>query len=139
MTCIWQSKNHASAARPTLSTWTITTLSRYAQIHAIPPRPTLTPRCEGPARVTAAIYTLRVRVVPPTHCARFARLYVCAHILLFNVCLLRTAFLERDSNSSIHSLPKDKIPIREGAVASLASILGGFGVVALFCAVGVNM
>lgn len=38
-----------------------------------------------------------------------------------------------------HSLPKDSIPIREGAVASLASILGGFGVVALFCSVGVNV
>ncbi|KAH0838783.1 hypothetical protein J3R83DRAFT_7159 [Lanmaoa asiatica] len=37
------------------------------------------------------------------------------------------------------TLPKDSIPIREGAVASLASILGGFGVVALFCTVGVNV
>ncbi|KZT68832.1 hypothetical protein DAEQUDRAFT_766029 [Daedalea quercina L-15889] len=34
-------------------------------------------------------------------------------------------------------LPKDKIPVREAGVASLASILGGFGVVALFCTVGV--
>ena len=34
-------------------------------------------------------------------------------------------------------LPKDKIPIREASVASLASILGGFGVVALFYTVGV--
>ncbi|KAN0101138.1 hypothetical protein V8E55_001122 [Tylopilus felleus] len=37
------------------------------------------------------------------------------------------------------TLPKDSFPIREGAVASLASILGGFGVVALFCTVGVNV
>ncbi|KAF9235851.1 hypothetical protein BU15DRAFT_77573 [Melanogaster broomeanus] len=37
------------------------------------------------------------------------------------------------------TLPKDKIPIRETAVASLASILGGFGVVALFCTAGVNV
>ncbi|PCH33155.1 hypothetical protein WOLCODRAFT_159867 [Wolfiporia cocos MD-104 SS10] len=35
------------------------------------------------------------------------------------------------------TLPKDKVPIREAAVASLASILGGFGVVALFCTAGV--
>ncbi|EMD41500.1 hypothetical protein CERSUDRAFT_90065 [Gelatoporia subvermispora B] len=37
----------------------------------------------------------------------------------------------------ICSLPKDTLPVRETAVASLASILGGFGVVALFCTVGV--
>ncbi|KAI8983285.1 hypothetical protein BD414DRAFT_490456 [Trametes punicea] len=35
------------------------------------------------------------------------------------------------------TLPKEKIPVRELAVASTASLLGGFGVVALFCAVGV--
>ncbi|KAI0075899.1 hypothetical protein K474DRAFT_1663656 [Panus rudis PR-1116 ss-1] len=35
------------------------------------------------------------------------------------------------------TLPKDTIPVREAAVASLASLLGGFGVVALFCSVGV--
>ncbi|KAG7450836.1 uncharacterized protein BT62DRAFT_538442 [Guyanagaster necrorhizus] len=35
------------------------------------------------------------------------------------------------------TLPKDTIPIREMVVASTASILGGFGVVALFCTVGV--
>ncbi|KAH7884095.1 hypothetical protein F5I97DRAFT_1938696 [Phlebopus sp. FC_14] len=37
------------------------------------------------------------------------------------------------------TLPKDKIPIREAVVATLASVLGGFGVVALFCSVGVNV
>ncbi|PFH48203.1 hypothetical protein AMATHDRAFT_150366 [Amanita thiersii Skay4041] len=35
------------------------------------------------------------------------------------------------------TLPKNTFPIRETAVASIASILGGFGVVALFCSVGV--
>jgi len=35
------------------------------------------------------------------------------------------------------TLPNDKLPARELAVASLASILGGFGVVALFCTAGV--
>ncbi|KAI0324356.1 hypothetical protein GY45DRAFT_1331644 [Cubamyces sp. BRFM 1775] len=35
------------------------------------------------------------------------------------------------------TLPKEKIPARELAVASTASVLGGFGVVAMFCAVGV--
>ncbi|KAL0950511.1 hypothetical protein HGRIS_007320 [Hohenbuehelia grisea] len=35
------------------------------------------------------------------------------------------------------TLPKDKVPARELAVASTASILGGFGVVCLFCSVGV--
>ncbi|KAH7910022.1 hypothetical protein BJ138DRAFT_1114485 [Hygrophoropsis aurantiaca] len=37
------------------------------------------------------------------------------------------------------TLPKDTLPIRETAIASTASILGGFGVVALFCSVGVNV
>ncbi|KAG2066744.1 hypothetical protein BDR04DRAFT_1106189 [Suillus decipiens] len=37
------------------------------------------------------------------------------------------------------TLPKDTFPLRETAVASLASVLGGFGVVALFCSVGVNV
>ena len=35
------------------------------------------------------------------------------------------------------SLPKSTVPVREVAVASVASLLGGFGVVALFCSVGV--
>ncbi|KAI0932950.1 hypothetical protein AcW1_000085 [Taiwanofungus camphoratus] len=35
------------------------------------------------------------------------------------------------------TLPKDTLPVREAAVASLASLLGGFGVVALFCTAGV--
>ncbi|OCH94211.1 hypothetical protein OBBRIDRAFT_789548 [Obba rivulosa] len=35
------------------------------------------------------------------------------------------------------TLPKQTLPVREAAVASLASVLGGFGVVALFCSVGV--
>ncbi|KAG5720298.1 hypothetical protein E4T56_gene2025 [Termitomyces sp. T112] len=35
------------------------------------------------------------------------------------------------------TLPKDTIPAREAAVALTASILAGFGVVALFCSVGV--
>ncbi|KAI0735795.1 hypothetical protein C8Q76DRAFT_591860, partial [Earliella scabrosa] len=35
------------------------------------------------------------------------------------------------------TLPKEKIPARELAVGATASVLGGFGVVALFCSVGV--
>ncbi|KAI0668600.1 hypothetical protein C8Q78DRAFT_1045098 [Trametes maxima] len=35
------------------------------------------------------------------------------------------------------TLPKEKIPARELAVASTASLLGGFGVVAMFCTAGV--
>ncbi|KAL1952399.1 hypothetical protein VTO73DRAFT_1548 [Trametes versicolor] len=37
------------------------------------------------------------------------------------------------------TLPKDKIPVRELAVASTASLLGGFGVVAMFCNAGVYL
>ncbi|KIM39159.1 hypothetical protein M413DRAFT_58352, partial [Hebeloma cylindrosporum] len=35
------------------------------------------------------------------------------------------------------TLPKDKFALREPLVALLASVLGGFGVVALFCSAGV--
>jgi hypothetical protein len=35
------------------------------------------------------------------------------------------------------TLPKDTLPVRETVVALTASILGGFGVVALFCSAGV--
>ncbi|KAI0641082.1 hypothetical protein C8Q79DRAFT_1014507 [Trametes meyenii] len=35
------------------------------------------------------------------------------------------------------TLPKEKIPAHELAVASTASLLGGFGVVAMFCTAGV--
>ena len=34
-------------------------------------------------------------------------------------------------------LPKATVPVHELLVATTASILGGFGVVALFCSVGV--
>ncbi|KAK2459747.1 hypothetical protein APHAL10511_008179 [Amanita phalloides] len=35
------------------------------------------------------------------------------------------------------TLPNAAIPVRETAIATAASILGGFGTVALFCSVGV--
>ncbi|KAF8498984.1 hypothetical protein F5888DRAFT_1802405 [Russula emetica] len=35
------------------------------------------------------------------------------------------------------TLSKSTIPLRESAVAVVASILGGYGIVALFCSVGV--
>ncbi|KAJ7820607.1 hypothetical protein B0H13DRAFT_2129986, partial [Mycena leptocephala] len=35
----------------------------------------------------------------------------------------------------VSTVPKATIPVRETAVVSLASLLGGFGVVALFCTV----
>ena len=36
-------------------------------------------------------------------------------------------------------IPKSTLPVHELLVASLASVLGGFGVVALFCSVGVYL
>lgn len=39
--------------------------------------------------------------------------------------------------TSVYRLPKAAVPLREIAVASTASVLAGFGVVALFCSVGV--
>lgn len=41
------------------------------------------------------------------------------------------------SDSILYRLPKDNVPIRETTVATTASLLGGFGVVALFCTMGV--
>ena len=107
----------------------------------LPALPILTPCCKGPAQVIASVHALRRRVAPATHRTGAPRLDICAHILLFNVCAFVHGILEGHSSNVFfpHSLPKDKIPIREGAVASLASILGGFGVVALFCSVGVNV
>ncbi|KAL9715694.1 hypothetical protein Ac2012v2_000137 [Leucoagaricus gongylophorus] len=35
------------------------------------------------------------------------------------------------------TLPSQSLPLRELAVASAASLLGGFGIVALFCSAGV--
>ncbi|KIJ58728.1 hypothetical protein HYDPIDRAFT_102086, partial [Hydnomerulius pinastri MD-312] len=63
--------------------------------------------------------------------------YVSASLLLpiALVCLASTFALA----FYFSTLPKDRIPLRETAVASMASVLGGFGVVALFCAVGVNV
>jgi len=37
------------------------------------------------------------------------------------------------------TIPKHTVPVWETVVASIASILGGFGVVSLFCSVGVNV
>lgn len=37
------------------------------------------------------------------------------------------------------TLPKATVPIHEVGVASLASVLASFGIVALFCSVGVNV
>jgi len=37
----------------------------------------------------------------------------------------------------LYRLPKSGVPLKELAVASTASVLGGFGVVALFCTAGV--
>ncbi|KIJ45192.1 hypothetical protein M422DRAFT_251377 [Sphaerobolus stellatus SS14] len=37
------------------------------------------------------------------------------------------------------TLPKATVPVRELGVAAIASVLSGFGVVFLFCSVGVNV
>ncbi|KAJ7058818.1 hypothetical protein C8F01DRAFT_1147321 [Mycena amicta] len=37
------------------------------------------------------------------------------------------------------TLEKSSLPVREVGLASLASVLGGFGVVALFCTLGVYL
>ncbi|KIM51249.1 hypothetical protein SCLCIDRAFT_33606 [Scleroderma citrinum Foug A] len=61
--------------------------------------------------------------------------YVPASLLpLIALVLLATTFA---LTFYFSTLLKAAIPLREMGVASLASVLGGFGVVALFCSVGV--
>lgn len=56
-------------------------------------------------------------------------------LLLFDVS--NPSFKSHPVFKARSSLPKDKVALKEPLVATLASILGGFGVVALFCSVGV--
>ena len=60
------------------------------------------------------------------------------HILLFNVrTSLSLDYIDTKLLLARHRIPKSALPVHEVLVASLASVLGGFGVVALFCSVGV--
>ena len=83
------------------------------------------------------LFALHPRGTPALHCTHSAFGDFCPHILFLNVrrflmyppaCLIDYSF---------NRLPKDTLPMRETAVATTASILGGFGVVALFCSAGV--
>lgn len=88
----------------------------------------------GAPPVSAPVLSHCSRGTLALSCDYTPSLYLCACFLFFDVCPLR--FWLQEITTSF-SLPKTTIPIRETAVAVTASTLAGFGVVALFCSVGV--
>lgn len=106
-------------------------------------------RFPDPAQGHPGIRPRHPHVAPSVYRLRPPRRHLCACVLLFHV---RRVFLHCATPSGPTltpnplpcppslvppSLPNEKLPARELAVASTASVLGGFGVVALFCSVGV--
>ena len=110
--------------------------------------PTLLPLCchrspfsTGPAQGYSGLLPCHPDFPPTLLGLLPPRRHLRPRILLLHVCIcLSTVSYPTPVMTpapSPHSLPKEKIPVRELAVASTASLLGGFGVVALFCSVGV--
>lgn len=146
MTSVWRPKLYVSKTRAWLQrAYTLIpfAMDNYEAIQVrfsspMPASPHASP-FKDPAQITRSVLPVHTRLAPPTHRTRSPRLHLCTHILLLHVRAIHIHSFSRNLWTFIHSLPKDSIPFREGAVASLASILGGFGVVALFCSVGVNV
>lgn len=76
----------------------------------------------------------RTRQLSAAPCTHPAVEYLRARVLLYNVRPLPSFPLFM---LILYRLPKSGVPLKELAVASTASVLGGFGVVALFCTAGV--
>jgi len=76
----------------------------------------------------AHIHTLHAALPPFSPLVPTRLLPLIAWSLLFSVFFLAFYFT---------TLPKKGLPLRELAVALVASILGGFGTVAMFCTVGI--
>ncbi|KAI0005299.1 hypothetical protein BJV74DRAFT_880565 [Russula compacta] len=83
---------------------------------------------DGPLRTYAAVKHLH-QIAPP-----FTP-YVPVGVLSYLAFILLTATFGLAFYFT--TLSKSQIPTREAAVAILASVLGGYGIVALFCSVGV--
>jgi len=92
----------------------------------------------GAPQLFTRLCTHRTRRAPPIPRAHPPSINLRFGILFLNVRTI-PVFSVRVLISHMHGcrLPKDTLPIREAAVASTASVLAGFGVVALFCSVGV--
>ena len=86
---------------------------------------------------TAYLSAFRTGCTPTFRRRPAAHLDVWPRFLLFDVCLPPSLLMFNAINFFTIRLPKDTIPIREMVIASTASVLGGFGIVTLFCTVGV--
>lgn len=100
----------------------------------------------GPTQVRLRLLACHPRLAPSIYRFHSPRGYICTRLLLFHVrpaLLVYYLLYIQESGRSLapraHSLPKEKVPVRETAVATTASLLGGFGVVALFCSAGVYL
>ena len=92
----------------------------------------------GVAPISATVFPNNTNRVTPIRGCIMSAANLCTSFLLYNVCQIGfPSVLRVLSSLAFSSLPTNKLSIQEPAVALIASILGGFGVVALFCSVGV--
>jgi hypothetical protein len=95
----------------------------------------------GPPRFTPALQPVRPNTLPPTYRLVTPSLRLLSCILLYNVripiSLPSARHVTFSSCFPLRSLPKKGLPLQEIGVALVASLLGGFGTVAMFCTVGV--
>ena len=97
----------------------------------------------GSPRVTPALQPIRTNTLPPTYRLVTPSLRLLTCILLYNVRfpipypLSSARHVTVSSCFPPRSLPKKGLPLQEIAVALIASLLGGFGTVAMFCTLGV--
>ena len=92
---------------------------------------------QAPSQITSRIFPLYSCCYSPLHRIYSTSRYILFNFLLLHVSRFRSAIFSRHWARGYFRLSKDALPVREFAVASVASILSGFGVVALFCSVGV--
>lgn len=123
----------ARASHPDTSVWT-TTPSRSVILSFSAHYPHHSPK--GSPRWTAAVHSSISSLFATPSSSDIALLDIQSGLLLFHVSLHlyfsgKAVYLHR------RSLPKSSIPVHETVVALTASILGGFGVVALFNTAGV--
>lgn len=91
----------------------------------------------GTSQIFAAFRSLHPSRVLALHSAHPTVVHIRPRVLLFDVRKSISYHPKLVSKSYLNSLPKDTVPVREAAVATTASVLGGLGVVALFCSAGV--
>jgi len=140
-TCLFPCRNYAKPTGETTSRQSLTQISTYSSIPIPPYRLHLvTPHSlAGPPRFTPALQPIRTTTLPPTYRLVTPSLRLLSCILLYNVRFLIPHPLSptRTSPFPHASRPKKGPPLQEIAVALIASLLGGFGTVAMFCTLGV--